>query len=83
VWVSGRVHGVGYRASCSYRAGQLGVAGWARNLDDGRVEVVLEGEPEAVDALVEWCGRGPRQARVTRVDVVEEAPDGAVGFSIR
>ena len=83
VWVSGRVHGVGYRASCSYRADQLGVAGWARNLADGRVEVVLEGEPEAVEALVEWCRRGPRHARVTGIDVVGEAPDGATGFSVR
>jgi acylphosphatase len=82
LWVSGRVQGVWYRGSCADQAEQLGVSGWARNLPDGRVEVVAEGAPEAVDKLVDWCHIGPAHARVTRVDVRHEAPEGLTGFAI-
>jgi acylphosphatase len=64
-------------------AAQLGVAGWVRNLADGRVEVVAEGDPAAVAPLVEWCGHGPRRADVRGVEVVEEPPEGLSGFSVR
>lgn len=82
VWVSGRVQGVGYRQSCAYRAGHLGVAGWVRNLPDGRVEAVFEGDPEPVGRLVEWCRGGPTSARVTGVKVANEAPEGLAGFKL-
>ena len=82
VLVSGRVQGVFYRDSCRRAAVAAGVAGRAANLDDGRVEVVLEGEPDAVQKMIEWCRRGTRHAEVTDVEVIEEDPTGLSGFSI-
>lgn len=78
--VSGRVQGVFYRQACKQQADALGVSGVARNLDDGRVEVVVEGEANAVDQLVLWCRTGPGQALVTRVEVRDEQPEGLAGF---
>jgi acylphosphatase len=69
--VSGRVQGVFFRASTRERARALGVTGHARNLPDGRVEVLACGEPVAVVALCEWLWVGPPTARVTSVEVVE------------
>ena len=83
VLVSGRVQGVWFRASARDRALALVVDGWARNLADGRVELVAEGTPAAIDSFLEWCGRGPEGARVTSVEVEDEnpAPEPA-GFRI-
>ncbi|HXF71869.1 MAG TPA: acylphosphatase [Actinomycetota bacterium] len=83
VLVSGRVQGVFYRATCAARARELGVAGWVRNLPDGRVEAAFEGEDAAVDAMVAWCREGPPYARVERVEVTEEQPLGEAGFRVR
>ena len=80
VTVSGRVQGVGFRWAITERARSRGVAGWARNQPDGTVEAVLEGPPEAVDALVAWIRRGPPGARVDDVTVEQEAPVGESGF---
>jgi acylphosphatase len=61
----------------------LGVSGWARNLPDGRVEVLAQGEKEAVERLVEWCHQGPPTARVTRVEIQYEVAGEAVdGFAV-
>ncbi|MEJ2592419.1 MAG: acylphosphatase [Candidatus Thiodiazotropha sp.] len=65
--VAGRVQGVFYRASARHEAQQLGLTGYARNLLDGRVEVVACGDKKAVDALQEWLRRGPANAQVTGV----------------
>lgn len=81
--VSGRVQGVYFRQSAKTEAVRLGLAGWARNLDDGTVEVVAEGDPAAVDALAAWLHRGPPRALVTRVVARDEAPEGADGFTVR
>jgi len=81
--IAGRVQRVWFRESCHDRAQAAGVAGWVRNLADGRVEVVLEGPPGAVDGVLAWCRRGPRRARVDRVEVVDEAPVGEQGFRVR
>jgi acylphosphatase len=83
VWVSGRVQGVAFRASARHQARTAGVAGFARNLADGRVEAVFEGAPEAVAALLAWCREGPSHARVERVEVSEETPEGLAGFEVR
>jgi acylphosphatase len=83
VWVSGRVQGVAFRASARRAARAAGVDGWVRNLADGRVEAVFEGAPAAVETLLAWCRRGPSNARVERVEVSEEPPEGAAGFEVR
>lgn len=68
-YVAGRVQGVFYRASTRSRAQALGVTGHARNLPDGRVEVLACGDPEAVDALCRWLWDGPPAAEVTAVEI--------------
>lgn len=83
VVVDGRVQGVFFRDTCRTLARQVGVSGWASNRADGAVEVVLEGDREAVDRLVAWCRTGPAQAVVTSVKVTDEEPEGISGFSVR
>lgn len=82
VVVAGRVQGVSFRWHCRREAVAAGVSGWVRNLPDGRVEAVFEGADEAVERLVRWSRTGPPSARVTAVEVVEEAPSGEQGFEI-
>jgi acylphosphatase len=81
--VSGRVQGVWYRASAQAAAARLGVAGWARNLPGGEVEVRAEGSPEAVDRMIAWCRQGPPAALVESVAVREVPVGGLAGFEIR
>ena len=83
VVVSGRVQGVWYRDTCGELARQLGVAGWVRNLPDGRVEVVAEGGADAVRRLIAWARAGPPRAVVTDVEVTSQEPAGDVGFTVR
>ena len=79
----GRVHGVFFRDTLRRAAGREGVAGWAANRSDGTVEVVLEGDEDAVERLVELCRSGPGHADVERLDVADEEPEGLAGFEIR
>ena len=81
--VHGQVQGVFYRDSCRREARRLGVAGFVRNVDDGTVEAVFEGDPDAVSTMLDWAHAGPVQAQVGRVDVTEEAPEGLTGFDVR
>jgi acylphosphatase len=81
--VFGQVQGVFFRDSTRRAAQDKGVSGWAANRRDGSVEVVLEGRPPAVEAVVEFCRRGPARAWVDRVDEREEPPEGLTGFVIR
>ena len=80
VLVRGRVQGVGFRYTLARAAQTRGVAGFARNLADGAVEAVFEGDPEAVDSLVRVAHEGPRGASVDGVEVFEEEPEGLAGF---
>lgn len=83
--VTGRVQGVGYRYSAAQEARRLGLSGWARNCADGSVELLAQGDVEAVDAFATWCGRGPAFARVEQVERSETEADPALGsaFAIR
>ena len=77
-YVSGRVQGVFYRASTRDRARALGVTGYARNLADGRVEVLACGSPEAVEAMCRWLWHGSPASQVTTVEV-SEVPVASLG----
>ena len=79
----GNVQGVYFRESTRREAERRGVAGWAENLADGTVEVVLEGDAEAVDALVDFVRGGPGHSTVDSVEVSVETPAGLSGFSTR
>lgn len=76
VFVSGRVQGVFFRSETRYEAQKRDVKGWVRNLRDGRVEAVFEGEQEAVKELVEFCKRGPHGAKVRHVEMMWESYTG-------
>jgi acylphosphatase len=77
LFVTGRVQGVGFRYSTVGAARTIGgLSGWVRNLDDGRVEVLVEGPKDAVDQLIVWCRRGPPSARVDSLEQAWEAADG-------
>lgn len=80
--IHGRVQGVYYRDSMRREAQRLDIAGWVRNCADGTVEAMVQGAPEAVEAIVRWAQRGPEHARVERV--VSEPGDGGAyaGFEI-
>jgi acylphosphatase len=80
VW--GSVQGVFFRATCAREATLRGVAGWVRNLPDGSVEAVFEGELPAVEAMTGWCRRGPAGAHVDGVESSDEPPEGLDGFRI-
>ena len=69
--IRGRVQGVWFRESMRREAEALGVAGWVRNRPDGSVEAVVQGDPEAVEAIIRWARRGPEAARVSAVEVAE------------
>ena len=83
VVVRGQVQGVFFRDTCRRKATERGLAGWVSNRGDGAVEAVFEGEPDAVRALVEWCGEGTRGADVESVDETREEPEGLSGFEVR
>jgi acylphosphatase len=83
VTISGRVQGVFFRASAREEALRLRLTGEVRNLSDGSVNAVAEGEREDVEAFVAWCGRGPPAARVERAEVAwSEATGEFAGFRI-
>lgn len=82
-YVTGRVQGVSYRQHTEEQAERLGLDGWVRNLADGRVEVLLEGDEVAVRELAAWLEQGPKQAKVDAVELQEQALQGIVGFIVR
>ena len=72
VIVEGRVQGVFFRYHTQEMADRIGVTGWVKNRRDGRVEAVFEGDKDKVDRILEWCHRGPSEARVTKVNLTWE-----------
>lgn len=83
VYVSGKVQGVMFRATTRDEARKRGVDGWVKNLPDGRVEAVFEGEQKAVEELVEFCHKGSPVARVDDVEISYDHPADDDGFHIR
>lgn len=83
VFISGRVQGVFYRANTKEKANKIGVNGWVKNLKDGRVEAVFEGEKKDVEKMIEWCHKGSPQADVEEVKVKWEEPKRIEEFEIR
>ena len=76
VWVSGRVQGVFFRAHVLDGAQKEGVTGWVKNLRDGRVEALFDGESDRVDRMVAWCRVGSPHSRVDEVEVRDEPREG-------
>jgi len=84
IFLEGRVQGVGFRHFTRTNAQKHGVKGWVKNLPDGRVEAVFEGEDEDVEQMVELVREGPRSSRVTDAEVQWSAPqDDFNGFRVR
>ncbi len=85
IFVSGLVQGVGFRAYTQRVAESLGISGWVRNLPDGRVEVLAEGDEEVLCHFVKELWKGPRLSRVERLEIIkeEEEDEPLFGFSIK
>ncbi|MGH9196336.1 MAG: acylphosphatase [Acidimicrobiia bacterium] len=83
VWISGRVQGVFFRMEARDRAQSRRIDGWAKNLPDGRVEAVFEGEKDNVESMIRWCHEGPSLALVESVEVAWEEPQDERGFHAR
>ncbi len=83
ITVRGRVQGVFFRSSALDSAKELGVAGWVRNLPDGGVELLAEGEASRVREFIAWCRRGPPMATVTEIETAWVEPGGLTDFSVR
>jgi len=77
VIISGTVQGVWFRASTKQQAEKLGLTGWVRNTDTGKVEAVFEGEDEKLDEMIKWCHRGPSLSKVKKVDIKKQKPTNA------
>ncbi|HIC45613.1 MAG TPA: acylphosphatase [Methylophaga aminisulfidivorans] len=71
--ISGRVQGVSYRYSAQQQAHKLGVTGWVRNLADGPVELLIQGEAQQLEDMLNWANQGPRFAEVTTIEVTEQS----------
>jgi len=82
-YVSGRVQGVCFRQTTAEQAERLELDGWVRNLVDGRVEVLFEGDETAVAELASWLLHGPQAAEVTALELQEQAQQGITGFIVR
>jgi len=82
VRIAGRVQGVWFRAATREDAARRGLDGWVRNLPDGRVEAVFEGEESALEGMLAWCRVGPPGARVDAVETTRGPATGLEGFTI-
>lgn len=82
LWISGNVQGVGFRASMRRRAKNNDVTGWVKNLEDGRVEAVLEGEEEDVAKVMDWARKGPNIANVENIELEEGEPEFLETFEV-
>lgn len=84
IFVSGRVQGVFYREKTKKKSEKLGVTGWVKNLSDGRVEAIFEGDKDMVEDMVNWARKGPIWAKIEALDIVWEDFTGQFNnFEIR
>ncbi len=84
VIISGRVQGVWFRANTKQKAEQLGINGWVKNIADGKVAALFEGDEKHVQEMIEWCHHGPPLAKVENIEVKKQSPtNGFEGFSVR
>jgi len=83
LWISGNVQGVGFMASLRRRAKNNDITGWAENLEDGRVETVLEGEKQDVANVMDWARKGPSIANVENIKLEEEEPEFVETFEVK
>ncbi|MEM2927981.1 MAG: acylphosphatase [Nitrososphaerota archaeon] len=83
VFISGLVQGVFFRWNTKKMADKLQLSGWVRNLPDGRVEAIFEGNKESIEKMIEWCKKGPSEAIVEKVEIIwEEYKSEYKGFKI-
>ena len=83
VFISGKVQGVFYRANTKKKAQELELAGWVKNLPDGRVEAVFEGPKNRIKEMIDWCWQGSPASRVEDIEKKEEEEKGLRGFEIK
>ena len=84
ILASGRVQGVYFRMFTQNKAKQFGIKGYARNLPDGRVEIIAEADNNSIEKLIQWCHKGPVTARVDHVEMTElESDEVFTSFEIR
>lgn len=80
--IHGLVQGVFFRKSTCERAIKIGIVGFVRNNNDGTVEVFAEGEEEILNQFIEWCKKGPKGAKVEKIDIHERPLKNSQGFVI-
>ena len=83
IFLSGRVQGVGFRAFTRQQAAVLDIKGWVKNLADGRVEIIVQGEKPEVKEMISKLKEGPSFAKVEDIEINEEEPDDFSGFKIK
>jgi len=81
--IKGIVQGVFFRQSCVDKAHELDITGWVRNCEDGSVELEAEGDEGLLRVFIQWCSRGPRNAKVSEVEQKDVPLKGHVGFEIK
>ena len=83
VLIYGKVQGVWFRAHTKKEANRIDICGWVRNIKDGSVEAIFEGNDDQIGEIINWCHKGPDMSRVDKVKVSYEKPEGEIGFEIR
>jgi acylphosphatase len=82
IYITGTVQGVFFRQFLKENAEKLDVAGFTRNLEDGRVEVFVQGEGENIERMIEMCKKGPKYSKIHKVDIKEEKPQEFKEFKV-
>jgi acylphosphatase len=70
--IYGKVQGVWFRLNTKNKADELGICGWVKNTEDGKVEAVFEGDENKITEIIEWCSKGPSKARVSKIEIFKK-----------